>query len=350
MPLPSVFKRSIGSVWVVTILMVGVGLLFRATLFRTRSLPPPPWTLVPPVVDMGEFRSVTVDRSQIVHAVNVSDKPINIGRILSGCGCLTARLLSNDVIAPGQRAKIELRIQASAAKRESKERPYTIMAKQGDIAPLRGLVAYRLRPEVRTYPETVELSSHRLPDGRLLPDQVSLVVALDFDEPYTILGIESSISDIAVSIGDDSHAKGTYEMVATLRPNARDGTQTGSIALRTSSVKWPVITIPASITVVASCSVTPRRIILRNTSPSRHYSRSVTLSSPTPFRVLKIDATSKYVKPEFIGPANTTSQEIRIDVFTPSEPPESGEMREQVTIELDNGGPAVVDVYEIKVP
>ena len=191
---------------------------------------------------------------------NEGNGTLEILLVKPSCGCTTSGEFEK-IIEPGGKGKIPLLISTTNLSGET-TKPVTVFTNaSGDAGRITLTIKGDVRPVVVIEPAKVEFGSFKAADvmGKTLSRK--LKVTSQIDTPLELGEIRSSNPNFSAAVRPIEPGK-TYEVLVTLGPNTRTGSNGAHIEIDTNYPAAPALRIPAAVFVDSPVDVMPSQLVL----------------------------------------------------------------------------------------
>jgi hypothetical protein len=207
-----------------------------------------------------EFDFGTVEQGSIVEhsfeMINKGEAPLKVTKLHPDCGC-TAVTLDSDTIAPGAQTAIKVSFN-TAGFQGSKVKTIRIYTDDPQQTSAVLVIKGTIRPDVQVEPTVIDFGDVREGEEQKL-DAYAFVEGASSTK---LLDVRSHTADLEV-VGENYSDKGRSGMkiTATLKGSASQGSFRGRIALRTTSTKDPVVSIPVLARIEGDLQLIPAALM-----------------------------------------------------------------------------------------
>jgi hypothetical protein len=212
------------------------------------------------VITKSEFDFGTVEQGSVVEhsfeVANSGQKPLKITKLHPDCGC-TAVTVDSDTIAPGAQTAIKVAF-STAGFQGPKVKTIRIYTDDPQQTSAVLVIKGTIRPDVQVEPTVIDFGDVREGDEQKL-DAYAFV---EDSSSTKLLDVRSHTANLEVS-GENYSDKGRSGMkiTATLKGSAPSGNFRGRIALRTTSTKDPVVSIPVLARIEGDLQLIPATLM-----------------------------------------------------------------------------------------
>lgn len=247
----------------------GVYLLAKAIITSDRASGSPSFFCSEPVHDFGQVTPAALLRHRFV-IDNTGNMPLHISRIQTSCGCVTAKLASEE-IAPGQSATLDVEFKAPLT--TGKASQHLLLHTDDPRRPERRLTLLSLvEPQISLSPDLVDFGL--VADGETVTPQVTVVVKL---HQNGILSVTSEAPGVSAAWLPESEDSG--RIVATLNPAAPIGPISGDLNIAINDI--PRIRLPVIGRVTGDVYSEPTEAFLGICEPRQQASTDLVIKSRT---------------------------------------------------------------------
>ena len=201
-----------------------------------------------PLFDFGSAdSSTTIEHTFVIQ--NIGDTTLEISQVRPACGCTLANI-TEKTIPPGGRSEITARL-SLAGRNGPQSKPITILSNDPQNPEYRVTMAGTVASAIMAAPD--RLMFGQIGQGQSVELMIDLTSAA---ERFTILGIESSIPELAVTtetIEETRH----YRLKATLTGPVTPGPLSAALLVKTDNAGRPAITIPVIANIVGELIYAP---------------------------------------------------------------------------------------------
>lgn len=274
----------------------------------------------------------SVPRGQVLthpfRLINNTKQTVHISGVRVSCtACTTARSLQT-TLAPGQETAILVNMDT---RRFSNTRSVTVYVAfdQPRFEEVRLWVQANSREDVAVQPDA--LAFGRIKRGS--SPTTSVTVSFLGSDAYAVEEVRSTSNYIQPSCKLIRREGGevSYQLSATLRPDAPAGKWFTDIWLKTNSPAMPRVRIPLTVEIESALSVSPNAVALGQVKAGTETDRKVVIRGIRPFRITGISGTD-----DQISVRDSASESQRVHVLTVTlRPLGAGELTKIIRIHTD---------------
>jgi len=225
------------------------------------------------------------------HVTNTTGVPLHIASVRVSCGCLSASATRTE-LAPGESTTIVAQLHTNRFSGFWRK-PLYVTFDQPQWAEVTIMVQAISRDDVALSPEA--LAFGRVRQGTT--PAASTTVQLSGGN-WKVLGAKSDSDYVQPRLGLIRQAAGesAYQVTAQLRPDLPAGSWYTTIKVTTDNPAVSQLTIPLTVDVGPSLSVSPKMTILGRIKQGTETERKIIVRSDQPFRILEVKGTDKQVR------------------------------------------------------
>jgi len=262
--------------------------------------------------------------------VNKTNQHVHIASVRVSCGCTAAQALKQD-LAPGEETAILVQMDTRRFQ-HTKNVTIFVQFDQPRWEEVRLWVQANSRDDVTVIPESLAFGTIK----RGGDPATAVTISFLGDGNWRITGARSDSNYVRPAVKEIRRDVGevSYQLSATLRPDAPAGKWYTDVWLQTNNPTTPRVRVPLTVEIAAPLSISPMTVQLGDVKAGKQAERRLIVRGSAPFRITGIQGTDKQ-----LSVRETTSEPQTVHVLTVTlRPSRPGELNRSLRILTDLKG------------